>query len=157
MIKYIDGDLLETDVDVIIHQVNTRGVMGAGLALQIKKKYPDVFAEYYHICKNAETHPEYLLGECQVISTDDGKYVANVFGEDKYWPKGVRHTDYDALEGGLKFLKMWMKTNGKKTCGCPYLLGCGLAGGSWEIVLEILRNIFGNDKEVELTIVKYNK
>lgn len=155
MIKYIDGDLLETDVDVIIHQTNCYGVMGAGLALQIKKKYPDVFAEYYHICKSNE--PKSLIGECLIIETDDGKYVANVFGEEKFWPKNVRHTDYDALEKSLNFLKLWMKTNDKKTCACPYLLGCGLAGGSWDVVLEILRNIFGNDKEVELTIVKYNK
>lgn len=155
MVKCTDGDLLETDVEIIIHQTNCYGVMGAGLALQIKKKYPDVYAQYYHMCKSANK-PSDLLGECLILQTDDGKYVANVFGEEKYWPKGVRHTDYSALEGGLKFLKFWMVSHEIKTCGCPHLMGCGLAGGDWDVVKEILEKIFNDDK-VELTIVKYNK
>lgn len=156
MIKYINGDLLETDVEVIVHQTNCYGVMGAGLALQIKKKYPDVFAEYYHMCKSAEK-PIDLLGECLILPTDDGKYVANVFGEEKYWPKGEKHTQYSALEEGLKFLKLWMINHGVRTCGCPYLMGCGLAAGKWDVVREILEHIFKNEENIELTIVKYNK
>ncbi|WP_411668007.1 hypothetical protein [Bacillus subtilis] len=39
MIKIIQGDLLEAKENIIAHQVNCKGVMGSGIALQIKKKY----------------------------------------------------------------------------------------------------------------------
>ena len=51
MITVINGDLLSSQEDYICHQVNCMGVMGAGVALQIKKVYPDVYnqyQEYYH-------------------------------------------------------------------------------------------------------------
>ena len=40
---YIQGDVLKTSAKYICHQVNTFGVMGAGVALQIKKNYPHVY------------------------------------------------------------------------------------------------------------------
>lgn len=36
----IKGNLLESDCDIICHQTNTLGIMGGGIALQIKNKYP---------------------------------------------------------------------------------------------------------------------
>ncbi|MDM5320060.1 hypothetical protein QUF57_08725 [Bacillus pumilus] len=46
MIKKVDGNILETSEDIICHQVNCKGVMGAGLAKQIKSKYLNVYKEY---------------------------------------------------------------------------------------------------------------
>ena len=48
--KIIKGDLLETNADIICHQVNLQGVMGGGLALSIARKYPNVnkiYEDYY--------------------------------------------------------------------------------------------------------------
>ena len=157
MIEYIEGDLLKTNVEVIIHQTNCKGVMGAGIALQIKNKYPEVFKDYVDFCKSVKKSKD-LLGECLIVETNDGKFVANVFGEDNFYPKGVRHTDYDALEQSLKFLKTWMIGNGIKTCGCPCLMSCGLAGGYWDgVVHPMLKDIFEKDENVKLVIVKFKK
>ena len=155
MIIYSTGDLLKTDVEVIIHQVNTQGVMGAGIALQIKNKWSEVYKEYKDYC-NDVTDSKELLGACVTSHTNDGRYVANCFGEDKFWPVGVCHTDYTALEKSLQLLYIWMKANNLKTCGCPYLMGCGLAGGDWNIVHQILKNIFEEDNNITLNVVKYN-
>jgi O-acetyl-ADP-ribose deacetylase (regulator of RNase III) len=46
-----EGDIVTTDVDAIVNTVNTDGVMGKGLALQIKNAFPDVFTEYARACK----------------------------------------------------------------------------------------------------------
>ena len=54
MIEYIEGDLLKTNVEVIIHQTNCKGVMGAGIALQIKNNYPEVFKYYVYFCKSVK-------------------------------------------------------------------------------------------------------
>ena len=44
-VKEVKGDLLSSDVKIRCHQVNCRGVMGAGLALQVKQKYPEAFEQ----------------------------------------------------------------------------------------------------------------
>ena len=51
MIKIINGDIFSGTEDIICHQVNTLGVMGSGIALQIKKLYPMVFTAYRMFCK----------------------------------------------------------------------------------------------------------
>ena len=49
-IIYKKGNLLDAQTDVIAHQVNCQGVMGSGVAKQIKEKWPDVFKQYdYHV------------------------------------------------------------------------------------------------------------
>mgnify|MGYP002570523564 FL=1 len=43
MIKIIDGDLFRSNARIIVHQVNCQKRMGSGVALQVKKKYPNVY------------------------------------------------------------------------------------------------------------------
>ena len=50
MLKLKNGNILESDANIICHQVNCQGVMGAGLALQIRKRYPSAFEEYRGTC-----------------------------------------------------------------------------------------------------------
>ena len=51
MLKYLKGDLLSSPAQVQVNTVNTVGVMGKGIALQFKNKYPEMFAEYKRICE----------------------------------------------------------------------------------------------------------
>lgn len=51
MIKYVTGNLLESDAEVLVNTVNTVGVMGAGIAKQFKQKFPDMFNEYKLACR----------------------------------------------------------------------------------------------------------
>ena len=46
MIEFTKGDLLEADVDALVNAVNTEGVMGKGIALQFRTKFPDMFEAY---------------------------------------------------------------------------------------------------------------
>lgn len=52
MIHQISGDILQTHCQTIVNPVNTVGVMGKGLALQIKRKYPDCMKQYKWACDN---------------------------------------------------------------------------------------------------------
>lgn len=61
MIRVIDGDLFTTDARFIVHQVNCKGVMGSGVAKQVRNKYPHVFVEYKKACS------EEMLGKIQVV------------------------------------------------------------------------------------------
>ena len=46
MIKIFDGDILNASEYILAHQVNCMGIMGSGIAKQIKDKYPEVFEQY---------------------------------------------------------------------------------------------------------------
>ncbi len=51
MIKYIEGDIFNTPAQVIVNTVNTVGVMGKGIALEFKKRYPEMFDTYKKMCE----------------------------------------------------------------------------------------------------------
>ena len=63
MVSHLTGDLLvaqeELNLDVICHQVNCQGVMGSGIAKQIRDTYPIVFENY----KRNVTHLQKLVVE----------------------------------------------------------------------------------------------
>ena len=88
MIYNIVGDLLKQDkVDIICHQTNCKGVMGAGIAFQIKRTYPEVFKKYKEFCDEYEN---ILLGRTLFVNCNDGKVVANLFGQDGYGEDSAR-------------------------------------------------------------------
>lgn len=145
MIHMKTGDLLDADELILGHQVNCRGVMGAGLAFQIKITYQEVFNSYVHACN---VYGDKNLGNCLALVTSDGEHViANLFGQ-----VGIgtneRQTNYDALERALRQLHDLAKYNGNSVA-LPYGLGCGLAGGDWNIVYDMIDNIF-QDYEVSI-------
>ena len=163
MIKEVNGNLLTyPGIQVIGHQANCLGAFGKGFALQVKQKYPYVYETYNKYCKS-QSDKHNLLGTIQVLKTDDGKYIANLFGEYSYYKSVApyeeggkpRHTDYDALKECLHRLHTWMVLNDIKTVGVPDLIGCGLAGGSKTIVRQLIEDEFGDDEDITLYIVKY--
>ena len=163
MIKEVNGNLLTyPNIQVLCHQVNALGVMGAGIAKQIKTKWPNVFEEYRSYCKDPDD-PHKLLGKCQLVHIESDRYVANLFGEYSFYESIApyeeggkpRHTDYDALKEALHRLHTWMVLNDKVTVGIPFRLGAGLAGGNWDIIYKMVVDEFGDDEDITLYIVKY--
>lgn len=152
MIKYIDGDCLNMDVQMIAHQTNCMGVMGDGIAKSIVKKYPEINKEYVDLCKESN-----ILGTCQICKTNSGMLIANLFGQDHVSDRTHRATNYIALERACFQLYTYIKEHGVKTITMPYLIGCGLGGGNWKIVDEILNKIFGEDDDFTLYVTKFNK
>mgnify|MGYP001188983797 CR=1 FL=1 len=136
MIKVVKGNLLYAPVDVIGHQVNCKGVMGAGIAKQLRNKYSELFSEYKEYLV---THPR-PLGDLLMHHQYGLPLVANLFGQDGYG-RGRRYTDYHALESALGELYDLAYLNGW-TVALPYGIGCGLAGGDWDTVYKIIESIF---------------
>ena len=50
MLKYVEGDLFSSPAQVLVNTVNTVGVMGKGIALEFKKRYPEMFLKYKDQC-----------------------------------------------------------------------------------------------------------
>lgn len=60
MLEFVKGDFFDFDADIRVNTVNCVGVMGAGVALAFKNKYPEMFKEYVRQCKANEIAPEDL-------------------------------------------------------------------------------------------------
>lgn len=149
MITYHDGDILESGADVICQQVNCKGVMGAGLAKQIRNKYPKVYTEYKKRCECSSEISE-LLGHAQFISVGE-TVVVNCFGQDGYGRDREKvYTYYPALARSFQeVFKRYFGT--QKTIAIPYGIGCGLAGGNWNTVIDTIEFVFeGYDGEVQI-------
>lgn len=124
----IEKDILSITEGIIGHQVNTQGVMGAGLALKIREKYPQVYEEYR---KNTLS-----LGNIQVVTINPSLFIVNMAAQRTWGRRGV-HTNYQALESTLKHLTQLLLTL-PLPIYLPYKLGSGLAGGDWSIVYKLI-------------------
>ncbi|TCJ01149.1 macro domain-containing protein [Cytobacillus praedii] len=149
MIKIVEGDILQATESIIGHQVNCQGVMGAGLAKQIRVMYPIVFNGYKNYCNNR--HPYDLLGEVQLIQVSNEKYIANIFAQLNYGRKKLIYTDYESLSKGMNYLKDLARKY-DKSITLPYGIGCGLAGGDWNVVHKLIQEVF---EDYEVTLYKF--
>lgn len=148
--EILNEDILNCKENIIVHQTNCLGVMGKGLAQQIKQKYPEVFNGYYHYCKTNTA--ESIFGTSLICEANDGKYIANLFGQLSYG-KDLQ-TDYDKFKTALQEIHTFAKEN-KLSVAIPYKIGCGLAGGDWNTVYDIISEIFYDS--VECNLYKYEK
>ena len=151
MIEEMKGDLLTSGADILCHQTNYVGVMGAGIAYAIKTKLltPEQYMEYQRYC---QLHGAAALGSVQFIHLSNGQYVANVFSQDDFYSKRKNTiTDYDAMEKALIEVDNFAHANGL-TVAIPGYMGCGIAGGDWEKVRRIIRRVF-KFSQTDCTIV----
>lgn len=156
--KEVEGNLMkmfkENEFDFIIHGCNCFNTMGAGIAKQIRIQFPQAFEEDV---KTGEILGNFnKLGNYSVANTEHGSIV-NLYSQ--FLPG--RNLDYEALTLGLRKISMRYKTSSlmaeekmsKTKVGLP-LIGCGIAGGDWNIVSQIVRTEL---KGFDITVVKFKK
>ena len=143
MVEVIEhSNLLEVRSGILCHQVNCIGVMGGALALQIRKKWPNVFGKYREHCGQFMAHPEMMLGHVLDVAVGPTLVVANCFGQ-VFPSRTGRQTDYESWEvilGRLKDLSIQLSLD----VHFPYMIGCGLAGGDWGVMSEKIGRHFGD-------------
>lgn len=158
-----EGNILEATENIIAHQVNGKGVMGAGLAKQIKKAYPTVYKTYKYFVKQHPT-PESLLGLNLMVASNgkhlhqndpadpNVKIISNLFGQADVGTS-EKQTDEKALRKALEHLLEYAKID-NLSIAIPHGIGCGLGGGDWDEILAIIEDVF---KEYPVTLYKYDK
>lgn len=137
--------LKDGDVDWIVHQVNMQGVMGSGIAKQIKNEFPNHYKEYLSCCKDQYK----LLGS--FFQSDN---IIGVFGQE-YYGRQERHTNYAALITGIESAIRLIKLGKNVKLGIPHGIGCGLGGGNWKLVNILLEDLQKMYPEVELILYKW--
>jgi len=147
MIKYITGNILESNAKALINTVNTVGVMGKGIALQFKKAYHNNFKTYMDACKRKEIEIGKLLVTKDSNLNSGEKYIIN-FPTKKDWRKP---SEYNYIESGLDDLIRVLKENNINSVAIPPL-GAGNGGLEWGKVKKIIEQKLGN---LDIEIIVY--
>lgn len=119
-------NILDSDCEALVNPVNCVGVMGAGLALQFRQKYPKMFAAYSIACG----HEEVEIGK--VWPWDDpmtGQRIVN-FPTKGHWRASSK---WDWVDRGLEDLRRFIQRECIQSVAIPPL-GCGLGGLDWNLV-----------------------
>lgn len=157
------GDLLKSNVDVIIHQCNCFCVMGAGFAKALKNKYPIVLKQD----KKTSIGDQNKLGHYSkaIVSNNPYKTVYNLYGQygygKRYQDEHGINTNYNALQNSIMsagydiILDNGFLFKDEILVGMPYLIGCGLAGGKQEIVTNIVNQFEKTFKRIKVIAYQY--
>jgi len=125
VVEFVTGNLLDANVDALVNTVNTKGVMGKGVALQFKRAYPANFKAYRAACAAGEVQ----LGHMFVFATGQLQRPAFIinFPTKGHWKSRSRLADIDS---GLRDLRRVLQELQIESVAVPPL-GCGLGGLSW--------------------------
>ena len=157
MIEYKNGDVLKAEERIICQSVNYQGVMGAGLSRQIKNKYPGVMEDYLDKKEDFSFDAIRSHGIFSGYPTSDGKIIASIFGQNLYGTN-KRQTDYLSLGNGLISVRhVAQNLNPFGSIAIPFGIGCGLGGGSWSIVEEMIEDLLEDYPHLKVSIYKLSK
>jgi len=146
MIEITRGDILAADVEALVNTVNCVGVMGRGIALQVKNAFPANFKAYEAACHAGEVQP----GRMFIFETGqftNPRYVIN-FPTKRHWRGQSRLAD---VESGLAALVEEVKRLGIRSIAIP-ALGCGLGGLDWAEVRPRIEAAFAGLPEVRAVV-----
>jgi O-acetyl-ADP-ribose deacetylase (regulator of RNase III) len=136
MTEFVEGNILEADVQAVVNTVNTVGVMGKGIALQFKKAYPEMFEEYERACARGEVE----TGRMHIFdrgSLFNPRYIIN-FPTKKHWKGRSKIKD---IEAGLQDLTQQVQARHVISIAVPPL-GCGHGGLAWRDVRPLIVKAF---------------
>ncbi|MBN9391981.1 MAG: macro domain-containing protein [Chloroflexi bacterium] len=134
MVTTVSGDLLESKAQTLVNAVNCQGVMGKGIALQFKKRFPAMFADYAAQCDRSEVK----LGEPYIFKSASGPWILN-FPTKNHWRDRSYLKD---IVKGLEYLLAYYREMGISSMAVP-ALGCGAGGLEWEEVGPVLYEYLG--------------
>lgn len=135
MIEFTKGDMFKVPVDARVNTVNCAGVMGAGVALAFKKRYPEMFKDYEHACRAGSVRP----GNLHIWKSLEGDWIIN-FPTKRDWQDRSRYED---IRSGLDALRTYLREQGPISVALP-ALGCGHGGLDWNLVSAMIKDKLGD-------------
>ena len=147
---------------IIIHVVNTLGGWGKGFVLDINKRYGKDIGKQYRVWhkerNNMELQPnnernKFKLGGVQIIEVSENILIGNMLAQigvkgNKKRSKNHNNSEqkediplqYEALRQCLENIVVECKEREIQSVHMPRI-GCGLAGGNWDIVKPMIEEI----------------
>jgi len=146
MVEFKQGNLLESDVEAVVNTVNTVGVMGKGIALMFKERFPDNFKAYAKACKLGEVR----VGHMFVTETGEltnPRFIIN-FPTKQDW----RHpTKIQWVKDGLRDLEKIIRNQKIHSIALPPL-GCGNGGLDWDDVKPLIEDMLSHLPDVKAVV-----
>jgi uncharacterized protein YwgA/O-acetyl-ADP-ribose deacetylase (regulator of RNase III) len=142
-VKVIKGDIFHSGAQTLVNTVNCVGVMGKGLALEFKKRYPGMYQDYLQRCKKGNVK----LGEPYLFRQLEPPNILN-FPTKGHW-RSVSHLHN--IISGLDYLEQHYKEWGIKSIAIPSL-GCQQGHLDWRVVLPV---IYGKSSRFEVPVELY--
>jgi O-acetyl-ADP-ribose deacetylase (regulator of RNase III) len=135
--------LFESHAHVLVNTVNCCGVMGKGIALEFKKRYPMMYRDYRQRCMLGKVR----VGLPYIYKVDESRWILN-FPTKDHWKNPSR---LEWIERGLTYVVNNVKSWGVRSLAFP-ALGCTNGGLDWEHqVLPLMMRILGDlDVPVEI-------
>ncbi len=125
MIRVLIGDMFDSEAQTLVNTVNCVGIMGKGIALEFKKRYPDMFEDYAKRCKSGQVS----LGTPYLYRSLLLPWILN-FPTKGHWKAVSKLSDIIA---GLNLLERNYKEWGITSIACP-ALGCSNGQLEWRVV-----------------------
>lgn len=141
MILYTSGDLFVNrhEAQAFAHGCNCQGVMGAGIALEIRKRYPEVYHEYRLMCRSIPR--KFNPGDVFLWVGKTRPSVFNLATQDNYGTDGKVYALDWAIEKSLKTMREMADQHHIESIAMPRI-GSGLGGLPWSIVKDIIEKVF---------------
>ena len=138
-IAYVVGDATVPKGDgpkIVVHVCNDVGGWGRGFVVALSRRWPEPEQRYRTWHRGEDTQP-FALGQVQFVKVRPDIWVANLIGQhDIRTSGGIAPIRYDAMREGLRRVFAEAKKLGA-SIHMPRI-GCGLAGGRWEEVGQIV-------------------
>jgi O-acetyl-ADP-ribose deacetylase (regulator of RNase III) len=135
MIRFINGNILDSSAEALVNTVNTVGLMEKGIALQFKQTFLRNYILYKEACLKGKLQTGHLL----VVKDNDlllGDRLIINFPTKTHWKLPSKQ---EYIESGLIALVAYLKENPVKSLALP-ALGCGNGGLDWRIVKPMIAN-----------------
>lgn len=135
-VHVVNGDVTSAPQRVIAHQVNCMRTMGSGVAVAMRKIFPEHYDDYM----NDSRKPEEKFGTC-IRTYIETKHIVGLYGQFRYGRTG-QFTDYKALKNAFEELCIHITKKHKVfEVAMPFGIGAGLGGGNWDIILSHLSDV----------------
>ena len=146
MIHYTQGNLLDAPVQALVNTVNTVGVMGKGIALMFKDRFPKNMEEYAQACKRKQVQ----TGKMFVTETGElmgARWIVN-FPTKQNWRYPSK---LEWIEAGLQDLRCFIINCHVQSIAIPPL-GAGNGGLEWFAVREKIEQALADLQAVDIYV-----
>lgn len=126
------GNIFTTDLPAIGHGVNTKGVMGAGIAKTIRANFPDVYSLYRDYCQEGRLKPGDVFPAFSVMSNPN-RWIFNIASQNNTGPDAT----YEWVEMGMAKALVLAKNLGLSGLALPRIAS-GIGGLEWDLVEPIM-------------------
>jgi O-acetyl-ADP-ribose deacetylase (regulator of RNase III) len=155
MLTYVRTSIFDSPAQTLVNTVNVVGVMGKGIALGFKERYPDMFKAYKELCDRHELD----VGKLHLWRASD-HWVMN-FPTKTTWKKPSK---IEYVEAGLKTFVGSYQEMGISSISFPPL-GCGNGNLSWNEVKPLMEQylskleipVYVHDRQVSKTFLPEHK